>query len=265
MSFIDSHCHLKSFHDELALDQTLGKASTVGVDQMITVGTNTDDWDLYENLSIIYAGKVFYTVGIHPCYVDKSWAAQSKMIKAFWTRESKPVALGEIGLDYFRLPKDKNASKDIISLQIKCFNEQLKIAKSLDCPIVVHSRDSFEDCLSYIDKSGVNWNKVVFHCFSEGKERMQQIIDRGGTASFTGNITYGKNKHLHEAIKLQGIDNLMLETDSPYLTPEPNRRDRNEPSSIPKIAQFISNILGISENDVERIIYSRTKTFFNII
>lgn len=264
MSFIDSHCHLKSFHEQSTLDEALGKASGVDVNQMITVGTNSDDWSLYERLSAIYSNKVFYTVGLHPCYVDENWATECDIISTFWSHDSKPVALGEIGLDYFRLPKDKNASTDIISYQRNCFNEQLKVAKTLDCPVIIHSRDSFDDCLKCIEGSGINWNKVVFHCFSEGKDKMKQIIERGGNASFTGNITYGKNEHLREALKFQGINNLMLETDSPYLTPEPNRKYINEPSNIPKISQFISKLFSISQDDVEKITCSNTKIFFNL-
>ena len=92
--------------------------------------------------------------------------------------------------DYFHLPSDFQKSREIISLQKYCLLFQLKIAKELDCPVIIHSRDAFFDCIELIEESGVDWEKVVFHCFSEGEAEMEQLLKLGGTASFTGIITY---------------------------------------------------------------------------
>ena len=264
MSFIDSHCHLKSFSEQKNLDEILKRACNSGINKMITVGTNPDDWDLYESLANVHKDTLFYTVGLHPCYVEGNWRCKIKNIKKYWLLDLQPVALGEIGLDYFRLPKDKITAQKIILFQKECFVEQLRVAKKIGCPVIVHSRNSFEDCLSLVDQSGVNWKKVVFHCFSEGENKIKQIMERGGAASFTGNITYSKNDHLRDSLKFQGITNLMLETDSPYLTPEPNRREQNEPSNLRQISQYISSILGVSEKEIGEFTSLNTQRFFNL-
>ena len=127
---------------------------------------------------------------------------------------------------------------EIIKEQQQCFIAQLELAKSLNCSVVIHSRNSFDDCVKFIDRSGVDWQKVVFHCFSEGISEVTKLNQRKGRASFTGNVTYSKNPKMVEVIKAQGIDLLMLETDSPYLSPEPNRRSINEPYRINKYEGF---------------------------
>ena len=175
-----------------------------------------------------------------------------------------PVSFGEIGLDYFRLPNDKSKSNDIIKRQQDCLCAQLDMAKALDCPIIIHSRNSFEDCVKFIDQSRVDWQKVVFHCFSEGINQLMELIKRGGRASFTGNITYIKNSKVLEAIKAQGIETLMIETDSPYLSPEPNRKSINEPSRIHDILEFISSLIDYDYDDLRDTVHCNSRRFYNL-
>ena len=264
MSWIDSHCHLHAFYKKGKIQEILMRASSASVIQMISVGTTYEDWIIYRELTKQYSATINYSVGLHPCYVDKNWKQQTKYIPKFWQSNPRPCALGEIGLDYFHLPRDLEKSKQIVALQKTCLSFQLKIAKDLDCPIIIHSRNAFSDCISLIEANGVDWNKVVFHCFSEGKDEMEQLLNLGGTASFTGIITYKNNKDIISSIKLLGEENLMLETDSPYLAPEPFRKSQNEPSMIPIIGKKASEILGISEDLLARKTMLRTLEFFNL-
>ena len=136
------------------------------------------------------------------------------------------------------------------------------MAKDLDCPVIIHSRDAFFDCIELIEISGVDWKKVVFHCFSEGEAEMEQLLKLGGTASFTGIITYKNNDKIISSIKLLGEKNVMLETDSPYLSPEPFGKSQNEPSMIPVIGKKASEILDVTEESLAQNSKTKTLKFF---
>ena len=217
MSWFDTHCHLQTFLQGQELEAILKRAEEAGVTKMVTVGTCPKDWKVYEKLAQEYTERVYYSVGLHPGYVDENWMDELLSIRNFWKNDHTPVALGEIGLDYFRLPKDRAEAEKTIYFQKEAFRSQLKIARDLDCPVIIHSRSAFNDCIAEVDQSGVDWKRVVFHCFSEGVAEIRKLIERGGCASFTGILTFRKNYQVREVIKIQGIDNLLLETDSPTL------------------------------------------------
>lgn len=244
-SIVDTHTHLERFHRNGVLDETLEAAAKVGVDRMIAVGTDLDDWDLYADIAETRPGKVDYTVGIHPCSVEPGWEDAANRIEAYWERTNRPVTLGEIGLDRFHLPKEADAVKGIVEQQQAAFARQLQLAKGLDVPVVIHSRGAFDECVEMIDASGVNWNRVIFHCFSEGPGEMKQLLDRGGYGSFTGVITFKNAESVREAAKLQGLDRLMIETDAPYLSPMPHRGKPNEPSYLRHTADFCADLFGV--------------------
>ena len=263
MSLIDSHCHLQSFVQKRSLDGVLSRARSAGVNRFITVGTNLDDWKSYQSLA--HSNRdIFYSVGLHPCYVGRNWSKDVEKIPEYWDESTQPVAFGEIGLDYFHLPKDKIKAAEIVNQQKKCFSNQLEFASSLCCPIIIHSRNSFEDCVSLIDQSGLDWQRVVFHCFSEGKPQIQKLGDRGGRASFTGNITFAGNESILDAIRYQGIEKLMLETDSPYLCPEPNRKSKNEPFRLREILIFLNSYFDEKLHTLEELIKVNTEKFFKL-
>jgi TatD DNase family protein len=140
----------------------------------------------------------------------------------------------------------------------------LDLARLLDCPVIIHSRNSFKDCVYLIDQSGLKWEKVVFHCFSEGEPQMKEISIRGGRASFTGNITYPGNDKILEAVKYQGVEKLILETDSPYLSPEPDRKSKNEPCRAKQILGFLESIFEDDCQQIEEIIRMNTEEFFKL-
>ena len=255
---------MQSFWEKGELDDALDRAEQFGVPKMTTVGTSRDDWKLYRTLSGEYPGRVFFSVGLHPGYVEHNWKAQLDGLADFWTASPKPVALGEIGLDYFRLPKDEGEAQKIKDFQQLAFREQLNLACRLNIPVIVHSRNAFFDCVRLIDESGVNWKKVVFHCFSEGIPEIEQLIERGGLASFTGILTFKKNDQLREAALRQGIENLMIETDSPYLAPEPKRGKMNEPAFLHHIGQYAANLFDVPQEFLAKKTFTRTEEFYGV-
>ncbi len=240
------------------------RAYAAEVTQMVTVGTSPLDWSDYRELSKVHARKIHYTVGLHPGYVAGDWKEQTSTIRSFFEQEFSPVAFGEIGLDYFRLPKDDEMAEQVISWQKEAFRRQLAWVGKLGCPVIIHSRCAFKDCVEEIDESGVDWEKVVFHCFTEGVDEIRQLMERGGRASFTGILTFAKNEKLWEAAKLQGVDKLMLETDSPYLSPVPYRGKRNEPCYLPEIGKFASRLLGMPIQRFAEILLENTSHFYGL-
>lgn len=261
MSWFDTHCHLQSFLRKQELDEVLKHAQENGVEKMVTVGTAAEDWADYRQLAKDYRNQIYYSVGLHPGYVGEDWIRQVQGLGNYWKDDCTPVALGEIGLDYFRLPKDKDEAEKIVFWQKEAFRHQLQIARNLDCPVIIHSRAAFHDSVEEIDQAGVNWSKVVFHCFTEGIHEISLLMDRGGRASFTGILTFPKNEELWKAAKHQGVDKLMLETDSPYLAPVPYRGKKNQPGYLPEIGKFTSELFG---KETEKICWKNALSFYQI-
>lgn len=265
---IDTHTHLESFARRGALAETLARAKDAGVAAMITIGTSPDDWALYRGIATEHAGLVYYTVGLHPCSVEENWAEAVGQIEGFFrTDESSvlPVALGECGLDRFHLPKDAVEAERIFAWQRAAFAEQLRIAKGLECPVVVHSRGTFGECVEMIDASGVDWTKVVFHCFTEGEAEMAELGRRGGFGSFTGIVTYKSAENVRAAAKAQGLARLMIETDAPYLTPMPHRGKPNEPAFVRHTAEFCAReVFGVGDAEFAAATTAAARRFFGL-
>ncbi len=291
MGLIDTHTHLESFARRGDLPAILARSREAGVEAMVTIGTDTDDWSLYRGLAQEHAGLVHYTAGLHPCSVDEDWAGRVAQLGGFWGRAGRlpaagqekagpdepnirtahpedspyPVALGECGLDRFHLPKDDPAAAErIIGWQKAAFAEQLKLAKQLGCPVIVHSRGAFAECVEMIDAAGVDWRKVVFHCFTEGPAEMAELTKRGGYGSFTGIITYKTAEAIRAAAKAQGLDRFMLETDAPYLTPMPHRGKPNEPAYLKHTAEFSAGVFGVSPELLAETTTANAQRFFNL-
>ena len=268
MSLIDTHTHLESFARRGDLLAILQRAHDAGIEAMITIGTDADDWTMYRDLAAQHrrGPVVHYTVGLHPCAVDERWAERFALLEKFWSDPTvRPVALGEIGLDRFHLPKDDAAAADrILGWQKDAFTAGLALAKKLGCPIVVHSRGAFQECVEMIDASGIDWTKVVFHCFTEGANEMAELTKRGGYGSFTGIITYKTADAVRAAAQAQGLDRLMVETDAPYLTPMPHRGKPNEPAFVKHTAEFCAGVFGVSNDELARRTTATAKRFFSI-
>lgn len=264
MDLIDSHCHLLGFQNKNQLDAVLARAAAAGVTRMIAVGTSLQDWVPYREMCGAHPGTIDYTVGLHPCYVDANWADAVAQLSAFFMPPQAPVALGEIGLDYFHLPKDPVAAGECMLQQEAAFREQLELATVLDCPVIIHSRNAFDDTYRMLMESGIDWARIVFHCFSYGAEEIAKINAAGGRASFTGIVTYKNAPRVREALRAQGVERLMLETDCPYLSPEPHRGQSNEPAWVSHIAERCATELAIELPELAARTTMNTIDFFQL-
>ncbi len=266
MGLIDTHTHLESFHRRGELPAILTRAKEAGLAALITIGTGPDDWALYRELAREHRGFVFHTIGLHPCSVDERWSEATAEMDAFWENEpNPPVALGECGLDRFHLPKNDPAEAEkIFRWQRSAFAAQLLLARRLHCPAVVHSRGAFAECVEMIDRSGVDWRKVVFHCFAEGAAEMAELTKRGAYGSFTGILTYKTAENVRAAALAQGLHRLMLETDAPYLTPMPHRGKPNEPAYLRHTAEYAAEVFQRPYADLVAATSSAARHFFGL-
>jgi TatD DNase family protein len=265
---IDSHCHLDVFRKRGTLQAVLNNSAKVGVNRMITVGTSSEDWDVYHDMAAEYPGQIFYSVGLHPSEVGENWQDELEILteKLHQGDSVRPIALGEIGLDYFHLPKEEEARARSIELQKQAFKAQLEMARSSKLPVIIHSRSAFDDCVKMIDTSRAEWDRIVFHCFNEGRDEIDRINLRGGRGSFTGIITYANSSvtRVREALLEQGAERLMIETDCPYLTPVPHRGEENQPAFLRHTFQSVASILQIPVLELEDQITQNTLEFFQI-
>lgn len=261
---IDTHCHFDTFHQEGTIDAVLSKAEEAGVKRMIAIGTSSEDWTFNKTLRDQYPERMAYTVGLHPCHVGEDWEDQFVQLATFFSEEQGPVGIGEIGLDYHRLSPYPDEAALTKSWQLEALRTQLSLVLQFDCPVVIHSRNAFEDCVQTIDDSGIDWQKVVFHCFSEGPDAVRQLNERGARASFTGILTYKNAPEVRAAALAQGIDSLMIETDAPYLAPVPQRGKPNEPAFLKHIAEYAAELFGMDYASFAEKTTANAKAFWGL-
>ena len=251
---IDSHSHIEMKAFDRDRDEVIRRAKDAGVNLIIAVGINPGDC----KRAISIAGKyneVYAVVGIHPHHakdIDKTtYDSLREMAK-----HEKVVAYGEIGLDFFRnlSPRD---------VQIRRFGEQLELASELGLPVVIHDREAHSETLKMLE----NWNgdkRGIIHCFSGDYGMARKCLDMGFYISIPGTITFNKSETLREVVKKVPISRLLVETDSPFLTPHPKRGERNEPANVVYTALRVAEIKGLPVEEVEEKTSENAKDVFGI-
>jgi TatD DNase family protein len=250
---IDSHAHLEMKEFEPDREDVITRASQAGVDLIITVGTNLS----LSRKAVALAGKytnIYASVGVHPHDVAKISSNTYDELKEL-AIQKKVVAYGEIGLDFFR-----NISPQ--AQQIQKFSEQLQLAGELNLPVIIHDRDAHEQTLQIVKSSGVH--QGVFHCFSGDYAMAKQCLDWGFYLSIPGVVTFASAKTIQDVVSRVPLSSLLLETDCPYLTPNPYRGKRNEPAFIMHTAKKVAEIIGISWEEVAAVTAENTRKLFRI-
>ncbi len=270
---IDTHCHLnfKAFNKDL--EEVIDRAKKSGVEKIIIPGAKIDSSKKAVEITQIY-DSCFAAVGIHPHhaleYTSLIYSNEVKLIKDALVRlakEKRVVAIGEIGLDYYTYKNYPPITPDGKKRQKKLLILQLKIALACQKPVIFHCREAHDDMLELLtdfQERPETRLRGVFHCFGGNKIHLKKVLDLGFLIGFDGNITYEENQKLQEMVVQTPLERLLLETDAPYLTPVPNRRQRNEPSYLPFIAEFISCLTGNSLKNITDKTQKNAESLFSI-
>jgi TatD DNase family protein len=230
---IDSHAHLEMPEFRRDLEAVIQRAKETGVEYIFTVGTERKDWPRAVEIARNHP-QVYAILGVHP-HNAKEIDDQTYPTLRELCRNEKVKAYGEIGLDFFRnlSPRD---------IQLKRFREQIGLAKELRLPIVVHDREAHQETMEVLKSEKAEECGGIIHCFSGDYEMAKLCIDLGFFISVPGSITFKKAENAREIIKKIPLESLLIETDAPFLTPEPFRGKRNEPSFVRYTAQKVAEL-----------------------
>ncbi|CAA0121902.1 putative metal-dependent hydrolase YcfH [BD1-7 clade bacterium] len=236
---VDSHCHLDRLKldklEEPTLDCVVREAQEAGVNHMLCVGIDMGNAAAVKSIADTY-DNVYASVGVHPMDVSERISAEQLIDCA---DHKKVVAIGETGLDYFY-------TKDTAEVQHESLVMHLEVARSLELPVIIHTRDAKEDTLAILDQHVCRRSVGVLHCFTEDLDMAMRAIDLGFYISFSGIVTFKNAAQLQEVAREIPLDRMLVETDSPYLTPVPFRGKPNFPKHTADVARFISEMRGIS-------------------
>jgi len=285
---IDSHCHLNDDKYIGEVDQIVENFKSAGVDKVLNIGCDFKSSRLAREQARRYES-VYYSVGFQPEFVDnyneneferliveclgKNTNDQGNALKnanfeQFGHNQSseivfdkrgnnKLLAIGEIGLDYYYTKENKEK-------QFEVFESQIKLAKKYNLPILIHNRDASGDVLAILKKYAPFNRGGIIHCFSASLEWAREVIKLGFLISFAGSVTFNNAKNLQEVAKEIDDEFLLVETDSPYLTPVPNRGKRNEPKNVKDVANFVAELRGVDYLKINEIITKNFNKLFNL-
>jgi TatD DNase family protein len=243
---IDSHCHLDSEQFDSDREAVIERAFAAGVERMVAIGTGDGPPDLEPGIRLAdrYSA-IFATVGVHPHEASK--ADSSTYIKlAECLKHPKVIAVGEIGLDYHYEHSPRDTQRSV-------FVEQMNVARDARKPIVIHTREAWEDTFELLEE---HWKPTglggIMHCFSGGPKEAERCLALGFHLSYGGIVTFHKALELQEAARITPVDRILVETDAPFLAPVPRRGKRNEPAFVVETARKLAELRGVTLEEIAR-------------
>jgi TatD DNase family protein len=243
VTLVDSHCHLDSRDFDADREAVIARARAAGVETMLAIGTGEGPPDLEAGLRLAEQHACFLaSAGLHPHDAAKADAAVLKHLAAL-SAHPKIVAVGEIGLDYHYDFAPRNVQQEV-------FLAQLAIARETGLPVIIHTREAWDDTFALL---AAHWPKDgggIFHCFSGGVAEARRALDLGFHLGFGGIVTYPKATEVHAAARFAPLDRMVVETDAPYLAPAPHRGKRNEPAFVALTARRIAALRGLAAAEV---------------
>ncbi|NWG03911.1 MAG: TatD family hydrolase [Syntrophaceae bacterium] len=253
---IDSHAHLEMPEFKKDLEAVVQRAKELEVAYIFTVGTEKKDWKKALEIADSYPS-VYAILGVHPHNV-KEIDGQTYPVLRELCKHEKVKAFGEIGLDFFRnlSPRD---------IQLKRFREQIGLAKELSLPIVVHDRGAHQETLETLKSEKAEECGGIIHCFSGDYEMAKVCIEMGFYISVPGSITFKNAENLREVVKKIPLESLLVETDAPFLTPEPFRGKRNEPSYVRYTAQKVAEMKKVSFEKVAKVTTENALRIYRLV
>jgi len=253
MKFIDSHAHLDLSEFKKDMPNVIQRAKEGGIENIITIGIGIQECKAAMKIAEAYPS-IYAAIGIHP-HNAKSLDLKILDFLEDNANNKKVVALGEMGLDFFR----NHSCRDD---QIRSFRAQLDLAKSVNLPVIIHDRDAHEETLSILEEEKAGLTGGVIHCFSGDAEMALKCIDMGFYISIPGTVTFKNAKKQQSVVREIPIEKLLIETDCPFLAPVPYRGKRNEPLYVTHVAAAIAGIKNMPVEEVARITVLNTKELF---
>ena len=258
MELIDSHAHVDDSRFDEDREEMFGRARAAGVTTLLAIGTGPGPEELDAALPFAEAHEWIYTtVGIHPHEAkDVTREHLDELVRL--AKHPKVIAWGEIGLDYFY----DHSLRDV---QERVFRDQMELARVAKLPIIIHCRDAWADCLRLIEEV---WRPTglggILHCFTSALEDAKRGIDMGFMISFAGNSTYPKMQNLRDVAKVLPLENILIETDSPYLAPQPYRGKRNEPAYVADVARILASVRDLPADEFAARTAGNFRRFFRL-
>tara|TARA_B100001996_G_scaffold306829_1_gene248088 strand:+ start:13 stop:777 length:765 start_codon:yes stop_codon:yes gene_type:complete len=254
MNFIDTHAHIYFNQYEEDIDSIINNSLENQVNKILMPNINSSSVNKLFEISDLYKNICYPMLGLHPCYVNEDYENELKKIKFFFNK--KIIAIGEIGIDLYR-------DKFFFKQQLDAFEIQCYWALENNLPVVIHTRNSLKETIKIVSKPEFKDLKGIFHCFDGNYKDAMKLIDLGFLLGIGGILTF-KNSNLRDTIEKIGIEKLVLETDSPYLSPEPYRGKRNEPANILFIAEMLEQITAIPLIKISQITTKNAIELFDL-
>src|SRR5271170_2647262 len=258
MDLIDSHAHIDFPHFAGDREAMLQRARDAGVNTILAIGVGPGPEKL--DAAIPYAEAydwIYTTVGIHPHEAKEVTPTHLETL-ARLAKHPKVIAWGEIGLDYYYDHSPREVQKRV-------FQVQMELAREAKLPIIIHCRDAWGDCLDMLEEF---WKTAglggILHCFTSTVEDARRGLDLGFMVSFTGNLTYPKAQNIRDVAKVLPLENILIETDSPYLAPQPVRGKRNEPAYVAEVAKALGNVRDLGTEEIAAITAGNFRRFFHL-
>ena len=249
---IDSHCHLDHEPLKSDLSNIIKRSKDVGIEKLLTISTSVESFKKIKNI-INEDEIIFGTIGIHPHETDNNEISIDYIVKNF-EENPKIIGIGETGLDFYYNNSDKEK-------QIKSFKKHIVASIKTNSPLIVHSRNAEDETFEILNKYQGEKLKILMHCFTGSKNFAEKLLKLNAFFSASGIITFKNSIDLQETFKILPLEKILIETDSPYLAPVPNRGKKNEPSFLSYTAQKLADIKDVSKKEITKI---TTKNFNNL-
>ena len=249
---IDSHCHLDHEPLKSDLSNIIKRSKDVGIEKLLTISTSVESFQKIKNI-INEDEIIFGTIGIHPHETDNNEISIDYIVKNF-DENPKIIGIGETGLDFYYNNSDKEK-------QIKSFKKHIEASIKTNSPLIVHSRNAEDETFEILNKYQDEKLKILMHCFTGSKNFAEKLLKLNAFFSASGIITFKNSIDLQETFKILPLEKILIETDSPYLAPVPNRGKKNEPSFLSYTAQKLADIKDLPKKEIIKI---TTKNFNNL-
>ena len=253
VEWIDNHCHVARSSD---LAGVVADAAAAGVVAMVDVACSVEESEQHPAL-VADQPNVWSTVGVHPHEAGPDEPRLGRLAELLDEHPERVVAVGECGLDYFYEHSPRDAQQRVFAAQVRLANER-------DLPLVIHTRDAWDDTFAVLGTEGVP-RRTVFHCFTGGPAEAERCLELGAVLSISGIVTYASADDLRAAVGLAPLERLMVETDSPFLKPsQARRKGRNQPSLVPFVGATVASVKGLPVEQVAAATTSRAREFFGL-